>query len=157
MITENSIRISPAFMWHADRRSPRRTLASLSARRRSLKTGSLCLAQSSRHSSARSPCRERIRFSISKSLVRVEQGESAFPLKAGKCRGNRLAPAKRRVARIGGVAPRPEESLPRSPVPVVPLPWVPEHLCPRLSVYVTADSRQNSCAEFDAMISHSTR
>jgi len=41
----------------------------------------------------------------------------------GKHRGNRFAPVKQRVADIGGVIPRPEESLPRTPVPAVPLPW----------------------------------
>src|SRR5882757_8541554 len=72
-------------------------------------------------------------------------------------RGNRLAPAKRHVADIGGVIPRPEESLPRTPVPAVPLPGAQGHLCPRINAYVTADSRQNSSAVFDATISHSTR
>src|SRR5205814_9826030 len=56
---------------------------------------------------------------------------------------NWLAPAKRRVAGIGGVIPRPEESLPRAPVLAVPLPWAPGRFCPRLNAYVTADSKQN--------------
>src|ERR1700756_3052322 len=60
-------------------------------------------------------------------------------------------------AGIGGVIPRPEESLPRVRVPVVPLPWAPGRLCPRLNAYGTADSKQNSFAEYDATISHSTR
>src|SRR6266478_8784920 len=64
---------------------------------------------------------------------------------------------KRRVAGIGGAILRPEESLPRTPVLAVPLPWAPGSLCPRLNAYGTADSKQNSCAEFDATISHSTR
>jgi hypothetical protein len=41
-----------------------------------------------------------------------------------------LAPAKRPIAGIGGAIPRPEEALPRAPVPVVPLPWAPERLAP---------------------------
>ena len=49
------------------------------------------------------------------------------------------------------------ESLQRTPVPVVPLPWAQEPLCPRINAYGTADSRQNSSAVFDATISHSTR
>src|SRR6266478_266184 len=67
-----------------------------------------------------------------------------------------LQTTKRRGAGIGGVIPRPEESLPRAPVLAVPLPWDPGRLCPRPNAYVTADSKQNSCAEFDATISHST-
>jgi hypothetical protein len=63
----------------------------------------------------------------------------------------------RRGAGIGGVIPRPEESLPRAPVPAVPLPGALGSLCPRRNAYLTADSRKNSCAEFDATISHSTR
>jgi hypothetical protein len=82
---------------------------------------------------------------------------SGISTQGGKRRGNRLAPAKRRVADIGGVIPRPVESLPHAPVPVVPLPWTPGRLCPRLNAYVTTDSRQNSCAAFAATISHSTR
>ena len=82
---------------------------------------------------------------------------SGISTREGKRRGNRLAPAKRRVADIGGVIPRPVESLPRAPVPVVPLPWTPGRLCPRPNAYVTTDSRQNSCAAFAATISHSTR
>ena len=64
---------------------------------------------------------------------------------------------KRRGAGIGGVIPRPVESLPRAPVPVVPLPWAPGRLCPKLNAYVTADSKQNNLAEFAATISHSKR
>jgi hypothetical protein len=82
---------------------------------------------------------------------------SGISTQEGKRRGNRLAPAKRRVADIGGVIPRPVESLPRAPVPVVPLPWTPGRLCPRPNAYGTTDSRQNSCAAFAARISHSTR
>jgi hypothetical protein len=67
---------------------------------------------------------------------------SAFPLKEDKRRGSRLAPAKRRVAGIGGVIPRPEGSLPRDPVPVVPLLWAPGRLCPTLNAYTTADTSQ---------------
>jgi hypothetical protein len=88
---------------------------------------------------------------------RVDQGEAAFPLQEGKHRCNWLAPAKRRVADIGGVIPRPAQSLPRAPVPAVPLPWTPGRLCPRLNAHGTADSRQNSCPAFAATISHSTR
>ena len=73
---------------------------------------------------------------------RVDQGEAAFPFQEGKRRCNRLAPAKQRSAGIGGVIPRPVESLPRAPVPAVPLPWAPGRLCPRLNAFVTADSRQ---------------
>jgi hypothetical protein len=54
-----------------------------------------------------------------------------------------LQATKRRGAGIGGVVPRLEESLPRAPVPAVPLPWAPGHLCPRLNAYGTADSKQN--------------
>jgi len=68
---------------------------------------------------------------------RVDQQEGAFPLKEGKRRCNWLAPAKRRVAGIGGVIPRAEELLPRAPVPAVPLPWAPGRLCLRLNAYVT--------------------
>jgi hypothetical protein len=90
-------------------------------------------------------------------VCRVDQGEAAFPLQEGKHRCNWLAPAMRRVADIGGVIPRPVESLPRAPVPAVPLPWTPGRLFPRLNAYGTADSRQNSCPAFAATISHSTR
>src|SRR6266403_2489999 len=51
---------------------------------------------------------------------------------------------KRRVAGIGGVIPRPEESLPRTPVLAVPLPWAPGRLCPRPNAYVTADTSRQS-------------
>ncbi len=87
----------------------------------------------------------------------VRFAKGAFPFQKGKRRCNRLAPAKQRSAGIGGVIPRPVESLPRAPVPAVPLPWAPGRLCPRLNAFVTADSRQNSCAEFVATISRSTR
>jgi hypothetical protein len=52
----------------------------------------------------------------------VRSMRSGIFAQEGKRRGNRLAPAKRRVTDIGGVIRRPEESLPRAPVPVVPLP-----------------------------------
>jgi hypothetical protein len=68
---------------------------------------------------------------------RADQGEAAFSLQEGNRRRNWLTPARRRVAGIGGVIPRPEESLPRAPVPAVPLPWAPGRLCPRLNAYVT--------------------
>ena len=42
-----------------------------------------------------------------------------------------LQVTKRRGAGIGGVIPRPEESLPRAPVPAVPLPGALGSLCPR--------------------------
>jgi hypothetical protein len=75
-----------------------------------------------------------------------------------KCRPQcQLFRPKRRGAGIGGVIPRPVESLPRATVPAVPLPCAPGRLCPRLNAYVTDDSRQNSCAAFAAAISHSTR
>ena len=73
---------------------------------------------------------------------RLDQREAAFPVQEGKRRCHWLAPAKRRVAGIGGVIPRPEESLPRAPVPVVPLPWAPGRLCPSLNAYATADTTQ---------------
>jgi hypothetical protein len=57
---------------------------------------------------------------------------------------NPVAPAKRRVSGIGGVIPRPEESLPRTPVPAVPLPCAPGRLCPRLNAYGTADTSRQS-------------
>jgi len=88
---------------------------------------------------------------------RVDQGEAAFMLQEGKHRCNWLAPAKRRVADTGGVIPRPVESLPRVPVLVVPLPWTPGRLCPKLNAYGTADSRQDNCVASAATISHSTR
>src|SRR5437660_516991 len=68
-----------------------------------------------------------------------------------------LQATKRRGAGIGDVVPRPVESLPRAPVPVVPMPWTPGRLCPTPNAYVTADSRKNNFAGFDATISHSTR
>ncbi len=94
--------------------------------------------------------------------VRVAKGSSVGLARVWSARStdqrqcNWLAPAKRRVAGIGGVIPRPEESLPRAPVLAVPLPWAPGRFCPRLNAYVTADSKQNSCAGFDATTSHST-
>jgi len=68
-----------------------------------------------------------------------------------------LQATKRRGAGIGDAVPRPVESLPRAPVPVVPMPWTPGRLCPTPNAYVTADSRKNNFAGFDATISHSTR
>ena len=124
---------------------------------RSLKTGSLRLVQSS----SASKCRESVSRSNpvldQQQFGRVDQGEAAFPLQEGKHRCNWLAPAKRRVADIGGVIPRPAQSLPRALVPAVPLPWTPGRLCPRLNAYGTADSRQNNCVAFAATNSHSTR
>ncbi len=124
---------------------------------RSLKTGSLCLAQSSGASKCREFVSRKNPVLDQQEFGRVDQGEAAFPLREDKRRRNRLSPAKRRVAGIGAVIPRPEESQPRAPVPAVRLPWAPGRLCPRLNAYVTADSRQNSCEEFDATISHSAR
>jgi hypothetical protein len=123
----------------------------------SLKIGSLCLVQSSRASKCWEFVSQQNPVLISKNFVPLDQGEAAFPLRKANVEGNRLAPAKRRVADIGGVIPRPVESLPRAPVPVVPLPWTPGRLCPRQNAYVTTDSRQNTCAAFAATISHSTR
>ena len=123
----------------------------------SLKAGSLCLVQASSASRlqgvlvANEPGFDQQKFG------RVDQGEAAFPFQESKRRCNWLAPAKQRSADIGGVIPRPVESLPRDPVPAVPLPWAPGRLCPRLNAFGTADSRQNSCAVFDATISRSTR
>src|SRR5271169_732850 len=102
------------------------------------------------------PFCERTQFCISKSLIGRSR-RSGISAQEGKRRCNRLVPAKRRVAGIGGVIPRPVESLPRAPVPAVPLPWAPGRLCPRLNEYGTADSKQNSFAEFAATISHSKR
>src|SRR6516165_70103 len=108
------------------------------------------------HPSAGSSCRERIRFWLAKVWSRRSRGRG-ISAQEGNRRGNRLAPAMRRVADIGGVIARPEESLPRTPVPAVPLPWAQERLCTKINPYVTADSRQNSSAAFDATISHFTR
>ena len=109
-------------------------------------------------------CMQVLRVRVAKESVfdqlrfgRVDQGEAAFLLRKAKCRCNRLAPAKRPVAGIDGVIPQPEECLPRAPVPAVPLPGAPGRLCPRLNAFGTADSRQNSCVEFVATISRSTR
>lgn len=153
VINENSVRISTSIVdahW----------LPCCEAHR-SLKTGSLCLARRARPG-ARSACRGRIRFWITQrhkvwSSKLKRSGISVFSLKERNRRGSRLAPAKRRVAGIGGVVPRPEESLPRDPVPVVPLLWAPGRLCPKLNGSATADSRQNICAEFHAVLSHSIR
>jgi hypothetical protein len=82
--------------------------------------------------------------------LRRESLQDGVRVALTKHRCNWLAPAKRRVADIGGVIPRPEESLPRATVPAFPLPWVAGRLCPRLNAYATADSRRNSCAAFDA-------
>jgi hypothetical protein len=60
---------------------------------------------------------------------RADQRRSGISSQEGKRRRKGLVPAKRRVAGIGGVIPRPEESLPRAPVPEVPLPWTPGRLC----------------------------
>src|SRR5437764_11792020 len=60
----------------------------------------------------------------------IDQGEAAFPLEEGKRRRRRLAPAKRRVAGIGGGVPPPAESKGRGLVPAAPplgapaCPWV---------------------------------
>jgi len=124
---------------------------------RSLKTGSRCLVQSSSVSKCRESVSRKNPVMDQQEFGRVDQGQAAFPLQEGKHRRNWLAPAKRRVADIGGVIPRPVESLPRAPVPAVLLLWTPGRLCPRLNAYGTADSRQNSCPAFAATISHSTR
>jgi len=122
----------------------------------SLKTGSLCLFQSSSASKGVRVAKES-GFDQQK-VCSARSRRSGISTQEGKRRGNRLAPTKRRVADIGGVIPRPVESLPRAaPVPVVPLPWAPGRICPRPNAYVTTDSRQNSCAAFAATISHSTR
>ena len=151
VITENSVRISTSIVdahW----------LPCCEAHW-SLKTGSLCLARSSSASSREVRVAEESGFGSHKvwSSKLKRSGMSVFSLKEPNRRGSRLAPAKRRVAGIGGVVPRPEESLPRDPVPVVPLLWAPGRLCPKLNASATADSKQNICAEFDAVLSHSTR
>src|SRR5207302_8594258 len=63
-----------------------------------------------------------------------------------------LQATKRRVAGIGGVAPRPEQSLPRAPLLAAPLLWAPGRPWPRLNAYVPADGRRNRCTEFHATI-----
>ena len=68
-----------------------------------------------------------------------------------------LRATKRRGAGIGGGGPRPEESLPRAPVAGAPQLWALARLWPRLNASATADSRQNSGAEFGVTISGSTR
>src|SRR5207244_7462469 len=67
-----------------------------------------------------------------------------------------LQATKRRVAGIGGVVPRPEESLPRAPVLAVPLPWAPGRPWPRLTAYVTAERTRSSCPELQERSSHAT-
>ena len=73
------------------------------------------------HPSAGSSCRERIRFWLAKVWSRRSRGRG-ISAQEGNRRGNRLAPAMRRVADIGGVIPRPEESLPRTTVPEIHCP-----------------------------------
>src|SRR6267154_2604330 len=106
---------------------------------RSLKTASVCLAQST----SASKCKE---FVSRKNRVldqqKFGQGKQTWT--------NRLAPGKRRVAGIGGVIPRPEESTPRAPAPAVPPLSAPACLWPKLNEYATADSSQNSPAGSDA-------
>ncbi len=112
---------------------------------RSLRAGSLCVAQSSSASEDRE-------FVSRKNRVldqqKCGQGKQTWT--------NRLVPAKRRVSGIGGVIPRPEESLPRALAPAVPPLWALARLWPKLNEYATADSRQNSFAGSDATISGST-
>jgi len=68
------------------------------------------------HPSVGSSCRERIPVLDQQKFGRVDQGEKRhFRLREDKRRRNRLSPAKRRVAGIGGVIPRPEESQPTRP------------------------------------------
>ena len=123
----------------------------------SLKTGSLCLVPVASASKYWEFVSRKNPVLISKNFVRLDQGEAAFPLRKANVEATGLAPAKLRVADIDGVIPRPVESLPRAPVPVVPPPWTRGRLCPRPNAYVTTDSRQNSCAAFAATSSHSTR
>jgi hypothetical protein len=111
---------------------------------RSLKTGSLCIVLSSSASKCRESVSRKNAVLDQQEFGRVDQGEAAFPLQEGKHRCNWLAPAKRRVADIGGVIPRPAQSLPRAPVPSVRLPWTPGSLCPRLNAYGTADTSGQS-------------
>jgi hypothetical protein len=130
---------------HANRRSRRSNRFRCWQAYRSLRTGSVCLAQST----SASKCSE---FVSRKNRVldqqRCGQGKQTWT--------NPVAPAKRRVSGIGGVIPRPEELLPRAPAPAVPPPWALARLCPKLNEYATPDSRQNSFAVFDATISGST-
>src|SRR5712664_2957008 len=84
---------------------------------RSLRAGSLCVAQSSSASKDRE-------FVSRKNRVldqqKCGQGKQMWT--------NRVAPAKRLVSGIGGVIPRPEESLPRALAPAVPPLWAPARL-----------------------------
>lgn len=149
----------PASLWHANRRSRRCTLVSLLA-----STSEPIEWQSSASSGGRVHPGAGVRVAKEsgfdqQEFGRLDQGEEAFPLRKVNvdAKGLLQPPAKRRVAGIGGVIPRPGESLPRAPVSAIPLPWAPGRLCPRLNAYVTADSSQNSYAVFDATISRSTR
>jgi len=87
----------------------------------------------------------------------IDQGEAAFPLEEGKRRRRRLAPAKRRVAGIGGGVPPPAESKGRGLVPAAPPLGAPACPWPKLNVCATSRSKQNSFAESAATISGSTR
>ena len=71
----------------------------------------------------------------------------------------RVTPAKRRVAGIGGVIPRPEESLPRAPAPAVPPLWAPARLWPKLNAYATAGcaSRKFGAAQGSKLFFQMTR
>jgi hypothetical protein len=89
------------------------------------KTGSLGLVLSSSAPKCRESVSRKNAILDQHEFGRVDQGEVGLPLQEGKHRCNWLAPAERRVADIGGVIPRPARSLPRAPVPAVPLPWTP--------------------------------
>jgi hypothetical protein len=84
--------------------------------------GSVCLAQSKSSSKCRKSVSRKNPVLDQQQFGRLDQGEAAFPPQEGNHRCNWLAPAKRRVADIGGVILRPEESLSRAPGPAVPLP-----------------------------------
>jgi hypothetical protein len=102
----------PASLWHANRRSSRCTF--LVGKHIGVQRLAVSASSSRRvHPSAGSSCRERIRFPLAKVWSRRSRRSSI------SVQGNRLAPARRRVADIDGVIPRPEESLPRTPVPAV--------------------------------------
>jgi hypothetical protein len=107
----------------------------------SLRTGSLCLVLSSSAPKCRESVSRKNAVLDQQEFRRIDQGEAAFPLQEGKHRCNWFAPAKRRVADIGGVIPRPAQALPRAPVPAVRQSWAPGRLCPRLNAYGTVDSR----------------
>jgi hypothetical protein len=113
------------------------------AHRSLIKTGSLCLVLSSSASKCRESVSRKNAVLDQQEFGRVDHGEAPFPLQEGKHRCNWLAPAKRRVADIGGVIRR---SLPRATVPAVPLPWTPGRLCPRPNAYGTADSTASPSA-----------